>query len=231
MADVDLINQHQERMKRHKEWKRDWFTLTRIWGKLCAALPCRMDYHPQLLNLELEKECNGLHQKYYHLADGDEEKVKEYSKFLAKVAKNLGKSDGCDEYPWKYRRETLTEVYGVEIDWPNIWPAEGEWKKPEQKIRPYRLDEHMEILRRASVAYVEGRTDDAFLWLQPQTSEVVKTIWRCHRLETDIIDKVLGSDENFFQDEGNREELLESFSVAWGVLMKKAIATFEGHEY
>ncbi|KAF2654263.1 hypothetical protein K491DRAFT_694022 [Lophiostoma macrostomum CBS 122681] len=212
-------------MEDREEWENEWYTLTRIWKD---ALGGDLHYVGKLVTPDLQEEWNATQQRVESFEDDEPKLVGEYSKFLVKVAKRLGKSGSCIYHPWTYREGTLKEVYeDNEEDGEEIWPQEGKWKQSE-KMLPLNHKRHTEILSYARTAYDEGRTDDAFEWLQPETSDLVQHTHHFCRSETRIIDKVLGRDKKFFQDKDNKEQITESFLMVKKILDEEENAVSSG---
>jgi hypothetical protein len=158
MAEYPAIKKHQQYVKSKEKWSNAWISLTVTWNeflsevhdsecdignfaKLGSDIRKKTTFSERHITSKLREEWCQIEKATQFLeCKGDEErrnKVREYNMFLVKVAKNFGR-DGRDfEYPWVFRKDTLARTGITHRHWENIWPAEGKWKKPQGKIRPF----------------------------------------------------------------------------------------------
>jgi hypothetical protein len=219
MADIDL-RIYREETEQEWHWNTDWKQLTRCWASN------RIDDIKYLMTEELREDWEDIQETFRLEDEYSPGRVDANNALLVKIAKNWFKATGSCEHAWDYRMTTLARAEVVEwTHWKTLWPEEGEWKRPEDKVRPLLWKKHTEILDHASSAYIESRFADACNWLSSKTSDFVVHVNEIGRSELRRSDKVLDRDEDFFKSEDNEDQIMNHFAIAWKYLMKEATRT------
>jgi hypothetical protein len=226
MSDMNLIEGYQEKMRTKKKWGDNYELLIDTWQDFCDSEDCRAlqmrigkSFRERLMTRELCTDWDKTARNTGYMADDDIAKLMAHNLRLADIAKHLGRTSGCEKHPWEHREQTLSRVGIRGSQRAEIWPEQGEWKRPDLKLRLYQWDTYTDVLMHALLAFSRGDIDVMNLWLHKKTSGLIR--YCKGDLRSKKWAEYLVDDGKDLSDPKRKNEVLQAFSEIWKVLSEE----------